>query len=74
MVRAAPDDVIEANQMRADVLCGQHSTCEAGPRSAAEIIEAATHFDRAAALHPARAMKAAFAGAAASCRSQAEAM
>ena len=49
---------------------------EAGPRSAAELMEAATHFDRAAAMHPARppAGKAHLAGNAAWCRSQAETM
>ena len=73
VVRAAPDE-LEANQMRADVLCGQHGAWEAGPRSAAELMEAATHLERAAALHPAPAMKAALAGNAAWCRNQAGAM
>ena len=41
---------------------------------AAELKEAATHYERAAALHPAPAMKAQLAGEAASCRSQADAM
>ncbi len=49
VVRAAPDEV-QANQMRALVLCGQLAAWEAGPRSAAELKKAATHFDRAAAL------------------------
>ena len=56
VVRAAPD--LGANSMRAIVLCGQHYAWEAGPRSSAELREAATHFDRAAALHPAPAVKA----------------
>ena len=51
--------------------CG---ACEAGPRSAAELREAATHFERAAALHPAPAMKAACADKAESCRRLADAM
>ena len=72
VVRAAPDDV-GANAMRALVLCG-HAAWEAGPRSAAELMEAATHYERAAALHTAPAMKANLAGAAARCRSLAEAM
>ena len=41
---------------------------------AAELKEAATHFERAAALHPAPAVKAELAGEAAWCRSRAEAM
>jgi len=49
VVRAAPDDEV-AHQMRAEVLCGQHSAWKAGPRSAAELREAAAHFERAAAL------------------------
>ena len=47
---------------------------EAGPRSAAELKEAAVHFDRAAALHPAPAVKASLAGKAVWCRRQAEGM
>ena len=60
--------------MRALVLSGQSVAWEAGPRSAAELKEAATHFERAAALHPAPVMKAQLAGDAAECRSEAEAM
>ena len=73
VVRAAPDDV-SANQMRADVLRGQGGAWEVGPRSAAELMEAATHYDRAAALSPAPAVKAAFAGNAVWCRCKAGAM
>ena len=73
VVRAAPDDGI-ANQMRAIVLHGQGGAWEAGPRSAAELKEAATHLDRAAALHPAPAMKAQLAGDADLCRRKAGAM
>jgi hypothetical protein len=73
VVRAALDDVT-AHQMRADVLSGLFAAWEAGPRSAAELKEAATHFDRAAALCPAPAGKASLAGGADWCRSRAEAM
>ena len=73
VVRAAPDEV-HAHQMRALVLSGQGRAWEAGPRSAAELKEAATHFERAAALHPAPAQKAHSASRAAWCRATAEAM
>ena len=73
VVRAAPDDAA-ANLMQAIVLSRQHDAWEAGPRSAAELKEAATHFDRAAALCPAPAGKASLAGGADWCRSRAEAM
>ena len=73
VVRAAPDDGV-ANQMRAAVLLGQLGAWEAGPRSAAELMEAATHFERAAALHPAPAAKAKLARDAAWVRRQAAAM
>ena len=72
-LRAAPDNLI-ANQMRAMVLAGGSSAWEAGPRSAAELKEAATHFDRAAALHPAPAGKAMMTDNAACCRRLAAAM
>ena len=67
MVRAAPDDM-QAHQMRAAVLRGRFGAWEAGPRSAAELREAATHYERAAALCPAPAVKAQLAGNAAWCR------
>ena len=73
VVRAAPEN-LSANEMRAFVLSGQLPAWEVGPRSAAELKEAATHFERAAALHPAPAMIAELTGNAALCRSQAEAM
>eukprot|EP00964_Phaeocystis_antarctica_P114803 scaffold78748_cov72-Phaeocystis_antarctica.AAC.4 len=73
VVRAAPDDV-DANNMRAEVLSGKESAWEAGPRSAAALTEAATHYDRAAALCPAPAMKAILTGGAEWCLRQAEAM
>ena len=60
--------------MRATALSGLTDRWEAGPRSAAELKEAATHFVRAAALHPALMGKAMFADHAAWCRRQAEAM
>ena len=69
VVRVAPDDA-EANRMRAVVLCGRSDAWEAGPRSAAELREAAAHFDRAAALHPAPVVKAKLTEAAAWCRGQ----
>ena len=64
VVRAAPDE-LGANQMRAMVLRGRCAAWEAGPRSVAELKEAATHYDRAAALCPAPAGKAHLAGKAA---------
>ena len=73
VMRAAPDDV-NANRMRAFVLRGLLDASEVKPRSAAELREAAAHFDRAAALHPAPAVKGEFAGCAAWCRLAAEAV
>ena len=73
VVRVAPNDFV-ANQMRATVLSGQHDTWETGPRSAAVLKEAATHYERAAALCPAPAGKAQLAGSAALCRTKAGAM
>ena len=72
---AAPDDFV-TNQMRAIVLSGQFagSLEFMGPRSVAELKEAATHFERAAELHTAPAVKAQFAGNAAWCRSEAAAV
>ena len=74
VVRAAPDDG-QANHMRAVVLGGWSvGSWEAGPRSAAELKEAATHYDRAAALNPAPMAKAMLTGDAERCRRLAEAM
>ena len=73
VVRAAPDNLI-ANQMRAMVLAGQCAAWQAGPRSAAEFMEAATHFERSAALCSALVAKAELAEDAAWCRRQAEAI
>ena len=72
VVRAAPDDEV-ANQMRAIVLSRQFvDFWGAGPRSAVELKQAATHFDRAAALCSAPAGKADHAGDAELCRRRAE--
>ena len=73
VVRAAPN-YPAANAMRADALSGADGGWEVGPRSAAELREAATHYERAAALCPAPAMKAEYAELADRCRSRAEAM
>ena len=74
VVRVAPDDML-ANQMRAEVASGlSGGSWEADPRSAAELKEAATRFDRAAALHPAPAQKAQLVEFADTCRSHVEAM
>jgi tetratricopeptide (TPR) repeat protein len=73
VVRAAPDEV-HAHQMRAAVLTRLCAAWEAGPRLAAELKEAAVHYDRAAALSPAPALKAQFAGVADWCRSVADAI
>ena len=69
VVRAAPDE-LTAHRMRALVLGGLTKPCarEAGPRSAAEFKEAATHFERAAALQPAPALKATLTDGATWCR------
>ena len=67
VVRAAPDDG-PANRMRGIVLRGQLGAWEAGFRSAAELREAAAHYDRAAALHTAPVVKAELTDFAACCR------
>ena len=73
VARAAPDN-LAATQMRAAVLRGRFGAWELGPRSAAELTEAAVHFDRSAALQPAPALKAELGERADWCRSQAGAM
>ena len=73
VVRAAPNDE-GADHMRANVLRGGDGAWEAGPRSAAELKEAATHYEQAAALCPAPAMKAILTGDAEWCCRQADAM
>jgi len=63
--------------MRALVLGGMGArawSAEPQPRSVAEFREAATHYERAAALHPAPLAKADFADCADRCRRLAEAM
>ena len=72
VVRAAPDD-LKAHQMRAWVLSGLNGTRVARPRSAAELKDAATHYERAAALSG-PATKTQFAFAAVWCRSRVKAM
>ena len=73
VVRAAPNDVT-ANIMRAEVLVASGGAWEAGPRSAAELKEAAAHYERSVALYNAPALKAELADLAAWCRSRAAAM
>ena len=73
VVLAAPDDE-GTHDMRAEVMCGQNAAWVAGPRSAAELREAATHFERTAALCSAPAMKADLAVRADRCRRWADAV
>ena len=72
VVRAAPNDGT-AVFMRAYVLCGGNGAWEAGSTSAAELREAAEHFDRSAALSDAPTLKAEKARLAGVCRSLAQA-
>eukprot|EP00964_Phaeocystis_antarctica_P093344 scaffold60198_cov60-Phaeocystis_antarctica.AAC.1 len=60
--------------MRANVLSGALGAWKVGPRSAAELKEAAALFDRSAALCDAPVQKAGLAGVADWCRSRAEAL
>ena len=73
VVRAAPNEAV-SNIMQAWVLSGLCNAWEAGYRSAAELKDAAAHFDRASVLIDAPAMKAGFARNAEFCRRQADAM
>eukprot|EP00964_Phaeocystis_antarctica_P041701 scaffold23862_cov45-Phaeocystis_antarctica.AAC.1 len=73
VVRAAPNNVA-ANQMGAIVLCGSCCAWEAGPRSAAELKEAAAHWERAAAVCTAPVVKAEHADLATWCLRRAETM
>ena len=73
VVWAAPN-ATAANDMRARVLCGHSDAWEAGPRTAAELMEAAAHYERAAALCKAPALKANYNTNADWCRNQAAAM
>ena len=73
VVRAAPNENA-ALGMRADVLSGIHGGAwEAGPRSAAELKEAAAHYDRSAVLCSAPVLKVGLSERADLCRSRAEA-
>ena len=67
VVSAAPN--VTSHSMRAVVLSGMSDAWEVGPRSAAELKEAATHFERVAALSSAPAAKADHASYAVACRS-----
>merc|ERR1740139_1802418 len=60
--------------MWAEVLAGQLPAWESGPRSAADLKEAATHYERAAALTPAPGQKGNYESNAAVLRSEAAAM
>ena len=71
VARAAPNDG-ETHVMRAVVLRGQSDAWEAGPRSAAELRKAAAHFERAAELCDAPAIKAEYADIACWCRIRAD--
>ena len=73
VVRTSPDDW-QAHHMRAVVLSGQDRAWEAGLRSAAELKETATHFDRAAVLCNDSAEKARLTRNAGWCRRRAGAM
>ena len=73
VVRAVPDDGI-ANSMRAVVLSGLGGDAwGVGPRSAAELKEAATYYERAAALCGAPVVEAEYTSNAVACRRKAEA-
>ena len=80
VMRAAPDELecMEAHQMRAGVLSGLYSAWEGcwegRHRSAAELREAATHYDHAAVICSAPVARAELTGAAELCRRRAEAM
>ena len=73
VLKAAPNEVVAIN-MRAVVLSGLSDAWEVGPRSAAELKEAAVHFERAAALCDAPAQKSGLAGNADWCHTQAATM
>ena len=74
VLRAAPN-VESAIDMRANVLSGAYGDAwELGPRSTAELKEAAVHYDRSAALCDAPVWKAQIVSLADWCRSEADAM
>ena len=70
VLKAAPNGAA-ANAMRATVLSGRCGASEVGLRSAAELWEAAAHYERAAAMETPGAFRAAFADLADWCRSKA---
>ena len=70
VVKAAPNDDL-THDMRAMVLSGQFGVLEAGPRSAGELAEAVTHYERSVELTHAPAMKALLAERAEWCRHKA---
>ena len=72
VLRAVPNDTL-ANFMRACVVSGEAGAWEVGPRSAAELKEAATHCERSAELSDVPVVKAERRETAARCRSVAEA-
>ena len=71
VVRAAPNEG-SALEMRAHMLCGLCDAWEAGPRSAAELKEAALCFDRSVALCNAPALKVGLSELADWCRREVE--
>ena len=74
VLRTAPNEE-SAIDMRAHVLRGAFGChWEVGPRSAAELKEAAVHYDRCAAMSNAPVLKARKVSLADQCRRQAEAM
>ena len=73
VLRAAPNEESPID-MRAYVLSGFSDAWEMGPRSAAELKEAAAHFDRSAALCDAPVWKVELSSLADECRSLAEAI
>ena len=73
VVRAAPNDAA-GHIMRAAVLTPMIDACKAGPRSAAELSEAAAHWERAAVLSDMPVVKADSARRAAACRGLAAVM
>ena len=72
VLRAAPNEESPID-MRAYVLSGFSDAWEMGPRSAAELKEAAAHFDRSVALCDAPVWKVELSSLADGCRSLAEA-
>ena len=68
VMRAAPDHDT-THSMRAMVLGGNSNAWKVGPRSAADLQEAATHYERAAVLSYAPASKAELTQLAGLCRS-----